>query len=247
MDIHKEGEVVLDTARFRHYHDPKMLSRYDSNFIAFKEMPNKKEFSDTEKYLQEYHVARGQKHVKFVFPPNEKLDDSLLTNLSSEGYDTGFTELYKINPRDFPGYEMQKEIEIAHVGANQLEDFLTLNYQQDLVFGSAFASMKQENNRSHFKDSAFGQVIAYYNGVPAGGLVAILKEQTVEIDGLFVLPEFQRKQIAAHLQQFVMKSFPEKTVILLADGEDTPREMYKKQNYEYVSFQYETVKVFEED
>lgn len=123
MDIHKEGEVVFDTARFRHYHDPKMLSRYDSNFIAFKEMPNKKEFSDTEKYLQEYHVARGQKHVKFVFPPNEKLDDSLLTNLSSEGYDTGFTELYKINPRDFPGYEMQKEIEIAHVGANQLEDF----------------------------------------------------------------------------------------------------------------------------
>lgn len=43
-----------------------------------------------------------------------------------------------------------------------------------------------------------------------------------------------------------MESFPEKTVILVADGEDTPREMYKKQNYQYHGFRYETQKVYQD-
>ncbi len=246
-DIYKEGLIVLDTDMFRHYHDARMLIRYDSNLIAFKRMPNLKEFSNTEKYLQEYHFARGQKHLKFVFPPNEKIDEELWANLSDEKYDIGFMELYKINPWKFPKEEKRKEIEIVHIGEAQLDDFLTVSYQQDLFFGAEFAAIKRDNNRRHFHDPTIWQVLAYYNGAPAGGLEAIIKEQTVEIDGLFVLPEFQRKRIAAHLQQFVMVSFPEKTVILLADGEDTPREMYKKQNYEYVGFQYEAVKVFEDE
>ena len=247
MNTHKEGVIVLETDMFRHYHDASMLIRYDSNLIAFKRMPNLKEFSNTEKYLQEYHFDRGQNHLKFVFPPNEKIEEELLGNLSREKYNIGFMELYKINPRKFPKEEKRNEIEIVHIGKAQLEDFLTLSYQQDLIFGAEFAALTRENNRRHFHDSTIWQVLAYYNGAPAGGLEAIIKEQTVEIDGLFVLPDFQRKRIAAHLQQFVMKSCPEKTVILLADGEDTPREMYRKQNYEYVGFQYEAVKVFEDE
>jgi len=247
MDIHKEGLIVLETDMFRHYHDARMLIRYDSNLIAYKRMPNLKEFSHTEKYLEEYHFDRGQKHVKFIFPPNEEIDEKLLANLTGKEYDIGFTEMYKINPRNFPEEEKRKEIEIVHIGKAQLEDFLTLSYQQDLIFGKEFATLTRDNNRRHFHNSTIWQVMAYYNGVPAGGLKAIIKEQTVEIDGLFVLPEFQRNRIAAHLQQFVMKSWPEKTVILLADGEDTPREMYKKQNYDYVGFQYEAVKVFEDE
>ncbi|WP_264196134.1 hypothetical protein [Metabacillus niabensis] len=43
-----------------------------------------------------------------------------------------------------------------------------------------------------------------------------------------------------------MESFPEKIVILVADGEDAPREMYKKQNYNYHGFIYETQKVYQD-
>jgi hypothetical protein len=41
----------------------------------------------------------------------------------------------------------------------------------------------------------------------------------------------------------VMDRFANNTIILVADGEDTPREMYQKQNYRYLGFRYEAQKV----
>jgi len=39
-------------------------------------------------------------------------------------------------------------------------------------------------------------------------------------------------------QKFVMEQFSDKTIILVADGEDTPREIYRRQNYQYYRFKY---------
>lgn len=41
-----------------------------------------------------------------------------------------------------------------------------------------------------------------------------------------------------------MNQFFDKTVILVADGEDTPREMYRKQHYQYLGFKYVVMKIF---
>lgn len=52
-------EIVLENEHYRHYHDPEMLIRYDSNFIEFKQGPTIQEFIKTEKYLKEFHQKRG--------------------------------------------------------------------------------------------------------------------------------------------------------------------------------------------
>ncbi|WP_040373640.1 GNAT family N-acetyltransferase, partial [Peribacillus psychrosaccharolyticus] len=67
-----------------------------------------------------------------------------------------------------------------------------------------------------------------------------------EIDGLTVDENFRNKGIGSKLQEFVMETFPEKLVILIADGEDTAREMYKKQNYQYHGFKYEAQKIYQD-
>lgn len=41
-----------------------------------------------------------------------------------------------------------------------------------------------------------------------------------------------------------MDSFPKRVVVLVADGEDTPKEMYKKQNYQYYGLKYEAQKIY---
>ena len=87
------------------------------------------------------------------------------------------------------------------------------------------------------------QIMAYYQGLPAGAVDVIIAEETAEIDGLSVKEAFQKKGIGSRLQRFVMDTFADKTIILVADGEDTPREMYQKQNYQYLGFQYEIQKV----
>ncbi len=89
-------------------------------------------------------------------------------------------------------------------------------------------------------------MLALYKGNPAGSVDIIIEKDTAEIDGLVVDEDFQKKGIGSRLQKFVMENFHDKTIILVADGEDTPREMYRRQNYQYHGFKYHAQKVFED-
>ena len=89
------------------------------------------------------------------------------------------------------------------------------------------------------------QLLALYKGTPAGAVEIIISENIAEIDNLGVDEDFQKKGIGSRLQKFVMDTFHDKTIILVADGQDTPKEMYKRQNYQYLSYHYYCQKVDE--
>lgn len=243
-DIFTLGDIVAETTQYRHYHYSKMLSRYDSNFIEFKILPTLVEFKEAEAYLRAYHQKNGQKHVKFYFPADLKPAGELRVYLDDMGYDVGFLELYAIQPKDFPPVRNNPDIDIQAVTEENLDVLLQLQYRHDLVYGSEFAKEKSGLIKRQLEDPTILQVLAFYKGTPAGYVDVIISSETAEIDNLTVDEAFQKKGIGSRLQKFVMDSFPEKTVILVADGEDTPREMYKKQNYQYHGFQYEAVKIY---
>ncbi|WP_226528723.1 GNAT family N-acetyltransferase [Metabacillus niabensis] len=244
--IYKLGIIVAENDLFRHFHYPKMLSRYDSNFIEFKTLPSLTEFQDTEAYLREYHLKKGQKHVKFYFPANIKPTGELVAYLTDMGYEVGFLELYAIQPKHFPEVSDNPDIDIQVVTDKSLEALLTLQYKHDVNYGSEFAGQKADLIKRQFEDQNIQQLLAFYKGTPAGYVDVIISNETAEIDNLTVDERYQNKGIGSRLQKYVMASFPEKTVILVADGEDTPREMYKKQNYQYHGFKYETQKVYQD-
>jgi len=244
--INKLGIIVAENDRYRHYHYPKMLTRYDSNFIEFKSLPSLTEFKDAEAYLREYHLKNGQKHVKFYFPANIKPAGELVGYLTDMGYEVGFLELYAIQPKHFPPVKNNPDIDIQVVTDKSLEALLTLQYNHDVNYGSEFAGQKADLIKRQFEDQNIQQLLAFYKETPAGYVDVIISSETVEIDNLTVDERYQNKGIGSRLQKYVMESFPEKTDILVADGEDTPREMYKKQNYQYHGFKYETQKVYED-
>ncbi|MCM3409721.1 GNAT family N-acetyltransferase [Metabacillus litoralis] len=245
-DIYTLGKIVAENDLYRHFHYPEMLVRYDSNFIEFKKLPTLPEFKPVEKYLREYHQKNGQKHVKFYFPANQKPTTELNAYLTDEGYEIGFIELFAILPKDFPALTNNPDIQIEAVTEKNVELYLALQYKHDLEYGSEFAKQKKDLIKRQFKEPHILQVLAYYKGNPAGYVDIIISSETAEIDNLAVEEEFRNKGIASRLQKFVMERFPEKTVILIADGEDTPREMYKKQNYQYCGFKYEAQKVYQD-
>lgn len=245
-NIHIIGDITTENALYKHYHYPEMIVRYDSNFIAFKSIPTITEFDEAEKYLRAFHLDKGQNHVKFTFPQDRKLETELTTYLTGKGYDIGFIELYAIQPRNFPPVQDNNDIEIRVVTDANLAELLQLQYKSDVAFGTEFANQKIDLIKRHFKNPSIQQVLAFYKGKPAGYVYLIITNQTVEIDNLSVDEAFQRKGIGSQLQKFAMDSFPDKTVILVADGEDTPREMYTKQNYTYCGFTYEIQKVYED-
>jgi len=242
-DIFIHGHVVFEDNLFKHYHFPEMLSRYDSNFIEYKAFPTLDEFKIAETYLREYHQKKGQKHIKFKFPVNEKVPMELVNYLNQKDYDIGFLELYAIEPNQFPKVKDNPDIDVQIVTEKNLMPFLAFQYQQDIVFGSNFANQKVELNKQIFKDPNFMQLLALYKGTPAGAVDVIISQDTAEIDNLGVDEAFQRKGIGSRIQKFVMDTFRDKSVILVADGQDTPKEMYKRQNYQYLGYQYYTQKV----
>ncbi|MBU7595137.1 GNAT family N-acetyltransferase [Metabacillus halosaccharovorans] len=244
--IYKLGIIVAENDLYRHYHYPKMLTRYDSNFIEFKTLPSLTEFQDAEAYLREYHLRKGQKHVKFYFPAKIKPTGELVAYLTDMGYDVGFLELYAIQPKHFPEVIDNPDIDIQVVTDKSLEALLALHYKHDLNYGNEFAGQKSDLIKRQFEDQNIQQLLAFYKGTPAGYVDVIISSGTAEIDNLTVDELYQNKGIGSRLQKYVMESFPEKTVILVADGEDTPRKMYKKQNYQYHGFRYETQKVYQD-
>ncbi|MFS0614992.1 GNAT family N-acetyltransferase [Lederbergia ruris] len=245
-DIFTLGNIVSENAHYRHFHYPEMLIRYDSNFIEFKNLPSLTEFKKVEKYLRNYHLKRGQNHIKFCLPANIKLAGELNVYLNNMGYKIGFLELYAIKPIHFPSVVSNPDIDIQMVTDKNLEVLINLKYKNDLAFGKEFARQKTDLIRRQFDDKDIQQVMAFYKGSPAGYVDIIISNETVEIDELTVNEMFQNKGIGSRLQRFVMDSFPNKTVILVADGEDTPKEMYKKQNYQYLGFKYELQKVYQD-
>ena len=245
-DIYTLGKIVAENAQYRHYHYPEMLTRYDSNFIEFKTLPSLTEFKKAENYLRDYHLKKGQKHVKFYFPANIKPVGELIDYLTDIGYEIGFLELYAIQPKHFPSVRNNPDIDIQVVTDKNLEVFLNLQYQYDLNYGSEFAKQKADLIKRQFEDQNIQQVLAFYKGSSAGYVDVIISSETAEIDNLTVDELFRNKGIGSRLQKFVMESFPEKMVILVADGEDTPREMYQKQNYQYYGFKYEAQKIYQD-
>lgn len=245
-NIFYRGRVVFEDELIKHYHTEELLVYYSGNFLQFKRMPRIDEWLRAFEYLREFHVKNGQNHVKFLFPENEDLPEELLHTMQSSGFDIGFLELYAIDPSEYPVAPVNSIINVQKVTEENWHDFAQLNFDIDSKFGEAFAFGKRDMHKRNFMDERFLQLIAYYDNKPAGIVDIIIGKNTAEIDGLVVLDSYQKKGIGRQLQQFVMNEFRDKTVILVADGEDTPREMYMKQNYRYLGKKYEAIKVFAE-
>jgi ribosomal protein S18 acetylase RimI-like enzyme len=243
-NIYKAGQTVLENELYKHNHNPEVLLQYDSNFIHFKKMPTVQEFVEVHHYLKGYHDKNGQNHVKFYFPEGEKLTPELEEHLKGHDFTTGYLELMAIQPSNFPKVKENDDINIQEVSQETLQDYLTFQFEQNSVHGHPFAEQKQSQHVKNFTNEKIMQVIAFYKGTPAGTVDVIISEKTAEIDALVVHEEFQRKGIGSQLQKFVMDRFSDKIVILVAEGDDTPKDMYRKQNYQYLGLQYETYKVY---
>lgn len=243
-NIHKFGNVIFEDELIQHYHFPEMLNYYSGNFITFKRMPSIDEFKETADCLKNFHLKNGQNHLLFYFPENAKLNHELQQYLKGNDYDFSFNELYKVQPKDFPSFTKNPDIRVETVNHESLNAFLQLQFELDLEFGTEFAEGKQMIHKTNFHNENWEQVIAFYKGTPAGTFDLIVSDKTVEIDNFTVLESFRKKGIGKHMQNYVMEQYPNHTVILVAEGEGTARDMYRKQNYQFVRFQYEALKIF---
>lgn len=239
--INRYGNIIKDLELFTHFHDVKIKARYDSNFILLKNLPTLHELIELENYLRGYHHSYGQNHLKFIFPPNKKIPNDLTSYIKNRGYDEALLEMYSVFPNEFQGN--LDCTNVCFVTEENLEDFLELQYMEDLRFGLTYANEKVPFLKSLFLREDYTAAIIYEGNEAVGSVELIIKSHSVEIDNLFIKEPYRKKGYATRLQAFVMKNFSNKQIILVADGEDTPKQMYQKQGYKLVGFQYEILKI----
>lgn len=235
--ITAKTDLIEENEFYKLYHNHDALFMYDYNFMRLKYQPTLEEFKLIEKIQLEFSEDMKMDHVKFYWPENLGFTEPIIEYLSENGYGLEILELYAMEPKDFLASRSNANVTVELVTEETLPEYKTINRVQDEGISETFAEQKVASYDLDFENPDLLQVIAYQNNQAIGGVDLLVSEETLEIDNFFVLDEFQRQGIGTEIQRFIMELAGNRTVVLVADGEDTPKEMYAKQNYTYLSYQ----------
>lgn len=242
-DVYTAGLVQTTNELYTHIHQPDMLIRYDSNYVQFNQNPSLEEFLAVDNYLREFHQKTGQEHLRYHLPENSTPTKELTDFLTKNNYDSGLLELYSISPNEFRSPKEANTIIVESVTKSRLDDLLDIRHAHDLIYGEEFANLKKKLNQKQFNDPKFNQIIARKDNDILGYLDVIVSNSLVEIDNFMVKENCRKQGVGSLLQQLVMDTYQNHKVILVADGDDTPRLMYQKQNYKKEAAQFEIQKI----
>ena len=99
--------------------------------------------------------------------------------------------------------------------------------------------------KAHYQDDDIKRMVAYISDEPIGVVDVIESDNYIEIDAFGVLESYRNQGIGSTIQSLIGEyamSRNRKPIILVADGEDTAKDMYVKQGYTYQSFCYQILK-----
>lgn len=245
-DIEHSKSVVKETSLYAHHRNEAALFMHIENYVIFHRVPTFAEFVETEAYLRSEHQKAGQDFIKFIWPEDCEIPQPIISYLGSNDFSLDVLELYAAPPGTFmpTSTEAPADVKVEWVPDGNRAAYLALSTQADQEVSAAFAKQKQPYTLAKFANPAFRPIVAIRSDEAVGSIDLYLKEDSIEIDNFYVAAAARRKGVGTALQQFVMEHAYGKTVLLVADAADTAREMYYRQNYTYVSFRYELLKIF---
>lgn len=150
--------------------------------------------------------------------------------------------MYAIEAHELAG-DIPDGLDIRFVDIYHLDDYLKICRYFSLDYGKDYADEVVKTLRQQFDGATnVKRVIAYKDSQPVGTLDMIESEETIEIDSFGVIKEMRGQGIGRAMQGFVANYAKHKPLILIADGEDTAKEMYIKQGYTFISYCYSVIK-----
>lgn len=233
-DIEHHSTIVDDNEFFTQYLSEKNYWRYDSNFFKLKFQPYLQEFKLIEEMQLVSHQQQQMNHLKFYWPMDTPLTNEITKYFDREGYLLEFLEIYTINPADFKPSSTNPNVSIKVVTEDTLGSFKSFNYPNDKQTGADFANYKLKFYERLLDDEKFKMYMAMLDNQVVGSLITIESDELIEIDDVYTHEDWRNQHVATGLQMAVMDEAIEKdkTVILVADGEDTVRSMYERQGYQ---------------
>ena len=200
------------------WEDPLLPDKYDLNFFEYAAQPTREELAQAVAYQKEI----GAGFIKL------EGDDPLADSFGLEASVTLTMALtsrgaqWKTNPAltfGTPPVGELEGLEVKHFGPLYGEDFTKRNLR-----------------RQYEKLTYHG---AYWEGKLVGACYSFCSDGLVCIDGLIVDTDYRKRYVATSLLAHIRDSYPDLTLFLHADEDDTPKDMYRKMGFETVDKLYE--------
>jgi len=238
-DLATFSSVVYDNEFFTQFTNQDLPEQYDSNFITLKYPPTLPEFKLIENMHREYQQSIGQRHLKINWPEDTGLFVNILDYLNQKNYKIGKQELACARSSDFTLEQLNHQVKIEPVIDESLEEFLEINYEEDLSYGHDYARHKKTVYNYQYKQPCVQFLLAKVAGVSVASLVLIHSNDYIEIDNVLTSKLHRNSGIASTMIDFVIDKILKNNqiVILAVDAEDTPKDMYKKLGFEMIASQ----------
>ncbi|MBI5974617.1 GNAT family N-acetyltransferase [Staphylococcus canis] len=237
-DIYVDSQYIEMNERYTVHQTPSHPLSYDGNKWMYHQMPDVLTFQNDMISQEAAHRKYGASHLQFDFPENIKPNVEMMRFLRGKDFQLGCVELYKIAGKDLQHLTHQS-ITLKRMTNATISDYFSIFNPMSLEFGEDYVQSTNDHMLQNIeRHTNIHYYTAYEHEQPVGIVNLIETDQTVEIDGFAVKPEFQRQGIGTRMQAAIGKIAGSRNVILVADSEDTVKTMYQNQGYDYISFRY---------
>lgn len=220
---------------FTQYINPTLKNFHDANVMELKFSPTIEEFKLLEEMQEGFKIENNQQHLKFLWPEDVGLFPELLSYLDEQNYKIGMQNLYSIQPKSFKTKSVHDKLVIKSFTGELVEDFLTLNAEEDLKHGVDFQEFRKSLYvyQTTFDHVCF--IVGYIDEQPVGSLVLIESTNYFQIDNVLTTENYRGQGIATSLLHHVMKitTNKNKPVLIVADAEDSPRMLYENLGFQF--------------
>ncbi|WP_290490696.1 MULTISPECIES: GNAT family N-acetyltransferase [unclassified Aerococcus] len=230
-------------------------SMYNNNKIVLDFVPTAEELDILEENFLDYAYDLNLSYYSFVLPMNQPLAPDLFASIGEVGYEISLTKLMVLNPAEFKGTTKAIDtygdrLVLKEVDESTQQDYFDFNQVFDKAIddSSEFAQQKLNYYPWFLAENNTTALAVYIDDKLVAITDVIRLAHAYEIDNFQVLDDYQRQGIGSLIQQWVCDKAlsADKMVVLSADADDTPYDMYLKQGYQDMGMQISLSRKIEE-
>lgn len=238
-NIEHYTEVIEENDFFLQYTNEELPNYRTSNYLQLKYSPTLPEFQLIEKLHVDYQHSIKQNHLKIIWLENVGMYVDILDYLNKESYKIGKQELLIAEADNLHINAINNNLEIEVVSLKNFDLFLKLNYKENMKISQKHAETMQDVYRYQFSQPHVEFILALINKIPVGAITLVYSHQCLELDNVLTDSDYRKQRIASTLIHYAVDECnpQKKPIILVADAEDSPQDMYKKMGFTAISYQ----------
>lgn len=237
-DLENFALIYEDNEFFTQYLNKEIHDHADANVMSLKYSPTIEEFKIIEKIGSNFQRSLSRNYIQFFWPDNTGIRMEVIDYLQEYNYTLGKTYLMQALPHELK-LKLNEQLTFEEVTSANFDLFNQVNEPENLKASQAYAEQAKLYYRYQFKAENVTGLLAYNKQEIVGSVVIISSKDHLEVDNLLTVTEFRKQKIASTILNEVKKMAIEtnKAIILKADAEDYPHEIYQGMGFKIIASQ----------